>query len=117
MATFTRKPWPSRVTWVQDDVAATRFYWLEIPDVAAARTGDTIDARVVGQHIVLRGKIPSGLMLRLSDALVDLDRPIRVTMNGAEVYHCRVPRTARAIQHSLLQRADGTSAATAILTL
>lgn len=117
MAQFTRNPWPKRVVWVQDDVTADRFYWLRIPDAAAAKTGDRIDATADGQTIALTGKVPAGLMLRLSDRLVDLDAPVSVTVNGQRVFHGRVARTAAAIKTSLAERFDPASAATATLTL
>lgn len=117
MATFTRNPWPRRIVWVQDDVPHDRFYWLHIPDASAAKRGDRIDAAVEGQTIALTGTVPAGTTLRLSDALVDLDRPIRVTVNGRAVFHGRVPRTAAAIRASLRERFDPASAATALLAL
>ncbi len=117
MARFTRDPWPRRIVWVQDDVTADRFYWLRIPDAAAAKTGDRIDATVDGQTIALTGAVPAGMTLRLSDRLVDLDRPLRVTVEGRQVFSGRVPRTATAIRASLTERFDPASAATATLTL
>ena len=117
MAGFTRDPWPKRIVWVQDDVPHDRFYWLKIPDVAAAKTGDRIDATVAGQTIALTGKVPAGTIVRLSDRLVDLDRPARITVDGREAFHGRVARTAEAIRASLLERFDPASAATAQVTL
>ena len=117
MAGFTRDPWPKRIVWVQDDVTHDRFYWLQIPDAGAAKPGDRIDAVVNGQAITLDGTVPTGTTLRLSDRLVDLDRPIRVVVNGEIAFHGRVYRTAAAIRQSLAERADAASAATALLTL
>ncbi len=117
MARFTRDPWPKKIVWVQDDVTSDRFYWLKIPDAAAAKAGDRVDATVAGQTIALQGSVPSGTVLRLSDRLVDLDRPVRVTVDGRVVFDGRVPRTAGAIWQSLQERADPASAATAVLRL
>lgn len=117
MAGFTRDPWPGRIVWVQDDVTHSRFYWLGIPDAAAAKAGDRIVAQADGQAIALTGDVPSGTTLRLSDRLVDLDRPVRVTVNGRTVHDARIPRTAAAIRTSLAERADAASAATALLVL
>ena len=86
MARFTRDPWPRRIVWVQDDVTADRFYWLRIPDAAAAKRGDRTDATVDGQTIALTGTVPAGMTLRLSDRLIDLDRPVRVTVDGRQVF-------------------------------
>lgn len=117
MARFTRDPWPGRVVWVQDDVPEDRFYWLELPAGHAARPGERIEATVRGQHVVLDGDVPDGTILRLSDRLLDLDRPVTVAVNGRLRYRGVVPRTAGAIQRSLLERADSAAAATALLRL
>ncbi|GGO98235.1 dienelactone hydrolase family protein [Stakelama pacifica] len=117
MAGFTRNAWPKRIVWVQDDVTHDRFYWLEIPDAASAQQGDRIDASVDGQTIALSGAVPRGMTLRLSDRLIDLDRPVRVIVNDKPVFSGKVSRTGRAIQQSLLERMDPQSAATAMLTL
>lgn len=117
MAQFTRNPWPKRIVWVQDDVTHDRFYWLHIPDAASAKAGDRVDARVEGQAITIDGAVPAGLTLRLSDRLVDLDKPVRVTVNGRVAFAGKVPRTAAAIVTSLAERADPASAATALLRL
>ncbi len=117
MARFTRDPWPKRVVWVQDDVPHDRFYWLRIGDAGQLKVGGTIVATAAGQAITIAGDVPPGLTLRLSDRLLDLDRPVRVTVNGSVVFAGKVPRTARAIWQSLEERADPASAATALLTL
>ncbi len=117
MAGFTRDPWPRRIVWVQDDVTHDRFYWLHIPDAAAAKAGDRIDAAVAGQTITLNGTVPAHTTLRLSDRLIDLDKRVRVVVNGRAVFDGKVPRTAAAIVASLDERADPASAATALLTL
>ncbi|MDJ0277546.1 hypothetical protein QLH51_12145 [Sphingomonas sp. 2R-10] len=117
MAQFTRNPWPKRIVWVQDDVTHDRFYWLHIPGAAAAKAGDRIDATVAGQAITLTGAVPAGTTLRLSDRLIDLDKPVRVTVNGRVAFAGKVPRTAAAIVASLAERADPVSVATALVRL
>ena len=117
MAGFTRNPWPKRIVWAQDDVTHTRFYWLQIPDASAAKQGDTMEATVDGQTFALSGTVPAGTMLWLSDRLVDLDRPVRVTVNGRVAYSGRVARTAAAIDRSLAERLDGADVATAVVRL
>jgi len=117
MAGFTRNPWPRRIVWVQDDVTHDRFYWLHIPDAATAKAGDRIDAVVAGQTITLTGTVPAGTIVRLSDRLVDLDKPVRVAVNGRKAFAGKVPRTAAAIVTSLEERLDPASAATALVRL
>ncbi len=116
MAARTRNPWPQKVVWLQDDVTHTRFYWLAVP-AAEAKVGNQIIAEVDAQTIRLTGEVPQGMSVRLSDALVDLDRPIRVLVNGREVFQGRVFRRAEVIRESLEERADPRTAATAKLTL
>ena len=53
------------------------------------------------------------LRLRLSDRLLDLDRPVRVVANGKEWFSGQVTRRARVILTSLEERADPVSAASA----
>lgn len=110
----TRDTWPDKVVWLQDDVTHTRFYWLEVsPEQARERT--RVVASVEGQTITIESKDLSQITLRLSDELVDLDKPVEVVANGQKVFSGFVPRTEEAIEHSLEQRNDPTSAATALL--
>lgn len=117
MAGFTRDPWPKRVVWVQDDVLHDRFYWLGLPATTTPKPRDTMTATVDAQTITLTGTVPAGTTLRLSDRLIDLDKPVTVTVNGRTAYSGRIVRTAGAMQRSLMERADPASAATALLTL
>lgn len=116
MAARTRNPWPKKVVWVQDDVTHTRFYWLAVP-AAEATARRSLEAVVEGQDIRLSGEIGAEVTLRLSDALLDLDQPVTVHIDGHEVFSGRVPRTAAAIRQSIAERADPRSAATATLTV
>lgn len=117
MAKFERNPWPKKVVWFQDDITHDRFYWLRIPDKAAARAGQKIIATVTGQTIRLDGDVPTGTSLMLSDALLALDREVTVLVNGRAAVSAKVSRTADAIRQSLDQRADLPAAATAVLVL
>ena len=116
MAERTRNSWPKKVVWRQDDVTHTRFYWLAVPP-AEAKAKNKIVAEVDGQTILLTGDVPKGVTLRLSDELLDLNRPLQVSVNGRETFRGRVPRRAEVIRESLMERADPSSAATAKLTL
>ncbi|WP_367870627.1 transglutaminase domain-containing protein [Luteolibacter sp. Populi] len=117
MEKFTRIPWPKKVVWLQDDVTHDRFYWLKIPDTAGAKAGQKITATVEGQTIALSGEVPAKMELRLSDALLDLDQPVKVTVNGTEAFFGKVARSEEVIRRTLEERADLAAAATAVLTL
>ncbi len=114
---FRRDPWPEKIVWLQDDVTRDRFYWLKIPDKAAAKAGQRIMATLEGQEIRLEGEVPGGTEVRLSDALLDLDRPLSISVNGKEAWQGKASRSARAIRITLDERLDLPAAATAIVTL
>jgi poly(3-hydroxybutyrate) depolymerase len=112
MAKHTRQPWPKKVVWVQDDVTHPRFYWLAVPE-AEAKKRRSITGEVNEQTIRLTGDVPKLAMVRLSDQLLDLDKPVRVMVNDREVFNAIVTRDAEVIRESLRERADLSSAATA----
>lgn len=112
MAEKARDPWPKKIVWVQDDVTHERFYWLGVP-AAAAKPRQKIVAEADGQTIRLSGDVPDGTTLWLNDALLDLDQPVRVLLDGVEVFHSKAPRRAEVIRESLDARADPRLAATA----
>ncbi|BCU76568.1 hypothetical protein [Luteolibacter sp. LG18] len=116
MAGFTRRTWPKKVVWVQDDVLHDRFYWLGTP-AAAAKAGAKLTATVEKQTITLDGDAPAGTTLWLSDALLDLDQPVTVKANGKVVHEGKIERTRDAITASLADRPDAAACATARLVL
>lgn len=117
MAGFQRQNWPKKVVWKQSSVPHSRFYWMEAEPPNELKAGQQIVATVDQQSIQITGDIPKVLTLRLSDQLIDLDRPIRVSVNGRQLFEDKVHRDARSILDSLEDRADGPSAATATLAL
>lgn len=116
MANYTRDPWPKTVVWHQDDVTHDRFYWLALPAGIAAKD-QTISATVSGQTIRVSAQGVNQLNLRLSDALLDLDLPVQVVVNGQTVFDGAVQRHRETILASLEERADVASVATAQISL
>lgn len=134
MANHTRKPWPKKIHWHQDDVTTTRFYWLQNND---PKHNQLITAEIKQkspQTIILTVGDPEGrfglktgagdftpissIILRLSDQLINLDEPITIkNAKGETLYQGKVIRTIAAIAESLAQRPDPTTAATATLTI
>ena len=117
MEKYKRNAWPKKIVWVQDDVICERFYWLQISDKTAVRQGQKIIAAIDGQDIRLDGEIPKGLTLRLADVLLDLDREVRITVNGNPAFTVKPVRTMRSILTSLEGRFDLTMVATAHVVL
>jgi dienelactone hydrolase len=115
MTPLRRVAWPKRVVWKQDDDAVhTRFYWLErTPD--AARPDAIYAAHVDGQTITIETPGTGSVTLRLSDALLDLDQPVKVSAGGRTIFAGKVARSFAAIAQSLKEREDPETVATALL--
>lgn len=116
MAKFRRNPWPKRIVWIQDDVLHDRFYWLRIP-AGTAKQGAKVVAEVKGQAIAIEGDLPPGASLMLSDALVDLDQPLTVTVNGKEAFKGKATRSETVIRKALEERPDAAACPTAVAPL
>ena len=116
MAGFTRRAWPERIVWLQDDVTHERFYWLALP-AGSAQPGQRIVASIAKNVVTLDPGTAPSLTLRLSDELLDLDQPVIVQVGDRRLHEARVPRTARALWLSLQHRADPSTAASALRDL
>ncbi len=114
LADFSRKPWPKKVVWLQDDVTHNRFYWLAVEN---PKKGMRITASVDKQTISLRSDNLNAVTLRLHDDLINLDQAIRVVANGKEVFKGGLQRTKNATIRSLHERSDPATACFATLTV
>ncbi|NBX25906.1 MAG: alpha/beta hydrolase [Planctomycetes bacterium] len=111
MATHRRNLRPDRVVWLQDDALERRFYWLVNPDPGV---GQRVVVRRQGQDIhVEEAKGVRRLGFLLDDGMLDLDRPIRVTMDGSMIFQGVVPRSDRVMRRTLLERGDPSAVFTA----
>lgn len=118
MEKFQRNPWPKKIIWLQDDVTHERFYWLRLADKGAAKANDKIVAVIDGQTVKIDGAVQPKMQVRLSDVLLDLDKPVSVVVNGKPVgAPARVPRTAAVIWQTLAERADPAASASAAVVL
>jgi hypothetical protein len=111
MAKYTRDSRPMKVVWVQDDVTHPRFYWLAVDE---PKQGQRIVAERQGQAINIL-EAPPGIVLRilLDDAMLDLDKDVRVTQGGKELFAGRVLRSRAVIERTLQDRFDPKAAFTA----
>jgi predicted esterase len=114
MAQFTRKTWPEKIVWFQDDVTHERFYWLRLPDGAAMK-GQKITAVVDGRVIRIDGDVPPGTKLLLSDELLDLDQPAELSINGQAAQSIKPVRTLKTIREALAERLDPAATPSAVM--
>jgi hypothetical protein len=106
MAKFTRDPIPDRVVWKQTDVAHDRSYWLAVP-TKEAQVGSLVIATRSGQTIeITAAEKVTKLTVRLSDRMVDLDRPVVVKQGEKTLFSGTAPRTVAALVKTLMGRGD-----------
>ncbi len=98
MATFTRNPYPNKVTWIQDDVLHKQFYWLGVDD-PEART--KIVASIDGQVITIHETDVKKMTVYLNDKLVSLDEPIIVQYKDRIITKVKLIRNRDIIQKTL----------------
>lgn len=111
---LSRREWPERVVWLQDDTTHERFYWLGVQAEGAVPRRKLV-AEVNGQTISVTGEDVSGLNFWLSDDLLNLDEEIVVTRNGEEAFRGKVERDIKVTARSLRQRCG--MVATALLEI
>ncbi len=118
MAKFTRNVWPKKVHWVQDDIAHSRFYWLQT-DLASAKAGDEVISTVSEQEIHIQKCSAATLTVLLNDHLLNLDLPMTVVLPDGTKSEHRATRTVSALATSLEQRNDprGLASASILLTI
>lgn len=105
MLGHTRNPLPRKVVWRQDDVTHARFYWLEVEE-KDRKAGAEVRAEVDGQRIKVTTDGVGAVTLLLCDAMIDLDKPITVSLNGADYRVRPARRTIAGVAESLAERAD-----------
>lgn len=115
MAKFTRDPWPQKIVWFQDDVTHHRFYWLRLPEGRAVKD-QKITAETVGREIILTGDVPTGTQILLSDQLIDLNEPLKISVNGAVPFYAKTVRTLGAIRAALKERLDPAATPTSVIS-
>lgn len=110
-----RNPWVKKVKFSGRREGPDRIYWVEVtkPSGTARVSAEVTE----GNRIALEVGGASEICLHLSDALVDLDKPVVVTLNGAEVHSGPVPRTLEAIVTDLRATRDPSASSSARLVL
>ncbi len=116
MAKYTRVRFPDRVVWKQDDVRHTQFYWLAAADERHAARHEVVAVRAGQRFDIERSDAPA-LTFLLSDAFVDLERPIEIWAGGKRVFQGRVPRTIETLERTLAARGDPRTMYSATVTV
>ena len=105
MAKFKRNPIPDKVVWVQGDEMKSSFYWLGVP-ISQAAKGKQIVARYEGNTVEILSSDYTAATIYLSDAMMDLDKPVRVVFGDKVLFEGTVSRKPAAMRQSLRERGD-----------
>ncbi|MDB6173201.1 MAG: hypothetical protein JWL59_2512 [Chthoniobacteraceae bacterium] len=103
MEKLTRNPLPEKIVWHQDDVTHPRFYWLAEPQ---PRAGDEIVAERHQQTITVTAPEGRTVIVRLNDAMLELDQPVTVIYNGKPAFAQRAARTIATLFSTLNELGD-----------
>jgi predicted esterase len=105
MAKYNRNPMPSEIVWKQDDVKHDRFYWLAV-DSKNIEPRAEVTATCKGQKIDLKTKGVKRLIIRLSDQLLNLDKPITIASEGKTLFKGHAKRTISILSKTLAEYGD-----------
>jgi hypothetical protein len=106
MAKFTRNPIPDKVVWKQTGTPHDRFYWLAVPK-SEAKNDTLVVAKREGQTVEITSAEKVGkLLIHLDDRMADLDKPIKVTYAGKEMFSGNATRTIATMVRTLNGRGD-----------
>lgn len=110
-----RNPWVKKFVYASPDSRSVRAYWVEVTKASGTHR---IEAEVLdGNRVSVRSRGADELVLHLSDALLDLDKPVIVSWNDSEAHNALVPRTLEAIVLDLRDDRDPGRACCARLRL
>lgn len=115
MMQFTRNPRPKAITWTVQKLHNTlelRNNWLAL-DAAPVTLPAKLDAKIEGNTITLTADAGLKPRVFLDDKLVDLNQPVKVVLNGKEVFSGKVKRNLATIAKTLSSRGDRELAYTA----
>ncbi|HLG42413.1 MAG TPA: hypothetical protein VI643_03525 [Planctomycetota bacterium] len=101
-----RNPCPSKVVWEPHRRTGRHFFWLK---VASPTPGTGIEAEIDRKKnsvaVKTRG-IDTGWTVFLNDKLVDLNKPVSVTVNGKRKFSGRVARSLTATVETIAAKRD-----------
>jgi hypothetical protein len=101
-----RNPYPRQVVWNQSGTPVARMYWLH-QDPETRKAQAKVVASYEGQEIRLRQTVGlTKLTIRVSDAMVNLDKPVRILVGEREAFLGVIPRTLRTLARTLEERGD-----------
>lgn len=101
-----RDPLARKVVWRQQKALRSSFYWLAV-DAADTKAESEITASYTGQTLSIdSAQSVKRVTLRVSDAMIDLDRPVTVKYGAKELFLGTISRTIGVLYRTLERRGD-----------
>jgi predicted esterase len=111
----TRNPWPNKIFYTSNNAEAKRVYWIETTKVSGSFS---LEAEIQdGNKIVITSQGIDEMNLHLSDAIINMDKPVIILLNDNEVHNQIVPRSLETLVMELRQNWDIRNAGYAYLKL
>ena len=105
MEKFERNPYPKNIVWCQEEVLRSDFYWISVPKDEISR-GKTIRLRTEKNTIDIEKCDYTNLTLYLNDQIVNLDKKVKVRMNGRTLYAGKIFRSEETMKETISRRGD-----------
>jgi hypothetical protein len=105
MATQVRNPAPAQITWIQDDVPKTRFYYLGTA-ISKASPGKRVDIRRSQNRIDVGNNDYDLLYIYLNDQVVNMDKPVKVYLKGKLMFSGLIARNPQMISKTATEYLD-----------
>jgi predicted esterase len=108
MVTYSRDPRPKTIVWTVQKLHNTldlRNNWISLAEAPATLPAN-LDATITGNTVSIHANPGLKVRLFLDDKLVDLSQPVKVVMNGKEVFNATAPRNLATIVETLESRGD-----------
>jgi len=120
IAQRTRNPLPQRVVWTVrpfDKTVALQRYWLALPEapqimplyLTATLSGNAIAITAETNAADGKGRTPAAggsILVRLSDAMLDLDQPVTISVNGKAIAPAKAERRLSVMARTMAERCD-----------
>jgi len=107
MTENTRRPYPEKIVWLQDDVTHNRFYWLVVKGESVQGRSRIVATRN-GQRINIEFSTVPTVVIRLNDKMLDLDLPVEIQFRGRSLFQGQVKRAKAVIEKTIAERGDYT---------
>ncbi len=105
MEQFKRDPYPKKIVWHQEENQGPVFYWLKVEPEEVARHKE-VRASYEGNTVTITKCDYKRLTVCLNDRMMDLDKPVKIMLNGVKIMDGKVKRTRKNIKGNLKLRQD-----------